>query len=154
MKLTRKLTYQATTANDAQMGCSNNIMDISMPLMSVYISFIVPATISVYWIFKSLLGTLKQFILSRTMPLPKCTEEDIKAAEKELKGKKSHAPARTASSNNGQKPRSLHHIDDDDEPTPPAPKKETKPKEASPAEETPIERAPMKDDSDKPQKND
>ncbi len=154
MKLTRKLTYQATTANDAQMGCSNNIMDISMPLMSVYISFIVPATISVYWIFKSLLGTLKQFILSRTMPLPQCTEEDIKAAEKELKGKKNHAPARTASSGNGQKPRSLHHIDDDDEPTPPAPKKETKAVESAPAEETPIERAPMKDDSDKPQKND
>ena len=167
MKLTRKLTYQATTANDPQMGCSNNIMDISMPLMSVYISFIVPATISVYWIFKSLLGTLKQFILSRTMPLPQCTEEDIKAAEKELKGKKGYTPARTASAGNGQKPRSLHHIDDDDEPAPPAPKKETKAEakteadavkpaepEKAPEDATPIERAPMKDDSDKPTKND
>ncbi|MBO5305712.1 MAG: membrane protein insertase YidC, partial [Clostridia bacterium] len=130
MKLTRKFTYQATTANDAQMGCSNNVMDFMMPLMSVYISFIVPATISVYWIFKSLLGTLKQFILSRTMPLPQCTEEDIKAAEKELKGKKGHAPARATSNASGNKPRSLHHIDDDDELPPAQPKKETaKPKE-------------------------
>ncbi len=167
MKVTRKFTYQATTANDAQMGCSNNIMDITMPLMSVYISFIVPATISVYWIFKSILTTLKQFILSRTMPLPKCTEEDIKAAEKELKGKKNHAPARTASAG-GTKPRSLHHIDDDDELPAPAPKNVKKP-QAEPAPETPaepektetpelpappIERAPMKDDSDKPTKND
>ena len=161
MKLSRKLTYQPTTAGDAQMGCSNNIMDITMPLMSVYISFIVPATISVYWIFKSLLGTLKQFILSRTMPLPRCTEEDIKAAEKELKGKKSPAPARAAAPS-GAKPRSLHHIDDDDELPPPAPKTEKKelPRETTAQEvkeeapETPIERAPMKDDSDKPTKND
>ena len=162
MKLTRKFTYQATTANDPQMGCSNNIMDISMPLMSVYISFIVPATISVYWIFKSLLGTLKQFVLSRTMPLPQCTEEDIKAAEKELKGKKHSSPARAASNTNGQKPRSLHHIDDDDEPTAPTPKNVKKATEEAPAEpeapkteepETPIERAPIKDDSDKPTKD-
>lgn len=160
MKLTRKFTYQATAANDAQMGCSNNIMDISMPLMSVYISFIVPATISVYWIFKSLLGTLKQFILSRTMPLPQCTEEDIKAAEKELKGKKAPAAARTARAD-GTKPRSLHHIDDDDELPPPAPKtpKKELPEETEApvakeeAPESPIEHAPMKDDSDKPTKN-
>ena len=161
MKLTRKFTYQPTTANDAQMGCSNNIMDFSMPLMSVYISFIVPATISVYWIFKSLLGTLKQFILSRVMPLPKCTEEDIKAAEKELKGKKAPTPTRTANAD-GAKPRSLHHIDDDDE-QPAAPKttskKEVPAETAEPAQkneapESPIEHAPMKDDSDKPTKND
>ncbi len=170
MKLTRRFTYQAPMANDAQTGCSNNIMDFSMPLMSVYISFIVPATISVYWIFKSLLGTLKQFILSRTMPLPQCTEEDIKAAERELRGKKHSSPARPASTN-GTKPRSLHHIDDDDELPPPQPKNEKKSKETAPAEapkaeteetektdavetpETPIERAPMKDDSDKPTKD-
>lgn len=168
MKISRKFTYQATAANDQQMGCSNNIMDFTMPLMSVYISFIVPATISVYWIFKSLLGTLKQFILSRVMPLPVCTEEDIKAAEKKLKGKKSHAPARTANTS-GTKPRSLHHIDDDDELPPPTPKNAKKPEakveepkveepkaEETQAEEpeTPIEKAPLKDDSDKPTKND
>ena len=164
MKLTRKFTYQPTAVDNPQMGCSNNIMDVSMPLMSVYISFIVPSTISIYWIFKSLLGTLKQFILSRTMPIPKCTEEDIKAAERELKGKKTHTPAR-ASTTGGAKPRSLHHIDDDDEPTPaqkpakaqPKSTEDEKPAEPSaPAESanTPIDHAPLKDDSDKPTKND
>lgn len=118
MKLTRKFTYQPTmAANDAQAGCSNNIMDITMPLMSVYISFIVPAAIGVYWIFKSLLSTLKQFIISRVMPFPKFTEEDYKAAEKELKGRTASKPARPESTS-GTKPRSLHHIDDDDEDTP------------------------------------
>ncbi len=160
MKLTRKLTYQPVQANDPQVGCSNNIMDISMPLMSAYISFIVPATLSVYWIFKSLLNTLKQFILSRVMPTPQCTEEDIKAAEKELKGKKSnhkHSQSTTARAGDGTKPRSLHHIDDDDElpskniPQKPAPAKEAKPAEAP---NTPIEQSPLKDDSDNPNKKD
>ncbi len=164
MKLTRKFTYQPTATDNPQMGCSNNIMDFSMPLMSVYISFIVPSTISIYWIFKSLLGTLKQFILSRTMPIPKCTEEDIKAAERELKGKKSHAPAR-ASNPSGTKPRSLHHIDDD-EPAPaqkpqkakPQPKEDeqaqAEPSSSTENANTPIDHAPVKDDSDKPTKND
>ncbi|MBQ1242548.1 MAG: hypothetical protein IIX99_05040, partial [Oscillospiraceae bacterium] len=164
MKLTRKFTYQPTAADNPQMGCSNNIMDFSMPLMSVYISFVVPSAISVYWIFKSLLGTVKQFVLSRTMPIPQCTEEDIKAAERELKGKKSHTPVRNTTAAGGSKPRSLHHIDDDDEPAPAQkPQKAQQKTEEKPSQEpaaptenadTPIDRAPLKDDSDKPQKKD
>lgn len=153
-KLTRKMTYQPTQTTDAQVGCSNNIMDISMPLMSVYITFIVPATLSVYWIFRSLLGTLKQFILSRVMPLPKFTEEDIKAAEREMKGKKNYRPVPTANSNtNGNKPRSLHHIDDEDyeQPKPTDNKKKSVPAKNA---DSPIEQSPLKDDSDKPQNND
>ena len=162
MKLTRKFTYQPTAADNPQMGCSNNIMDFSMPLMSVYISFVVPSAISVYWIFKSLLGTIKQFVLSRTMPIPQCTEEDIKAAERELKGKKNHTPARTATAG-GSKPRSLHHIDDDEPAPAQKPQKAQQKTEETPAQEiaapaenadTPIDRAPLKDDSDKPQKKD
>ncbi len=128
MKLNRKLTYQPTNANDPQVGCSNNIMDFSMPLMSVWISFMVPAVIGVYWIFKSVLTTLKQFIMFRLMPLPKFTEEDYKKAEKEMNGKKKAGNRGYVS--NGTKPRSLHHIDDDDEePAPPKPagKKNNKP---------------------------
>ena len=62
-------------------------MDIMMPMMSVWISFIVPAAIGVYWIFKSLLGSVKQIIMSKAMPVPTFTEEDYKAAEKEYGGK-------------------------------------------------------------------
>lgn len=144
MKLTRKLTYQPTTANDPQVGCSNNIMDISMPIMSVFISFAVPAVIGVYWIFKSALSTLKQFIMSRVMPLPTFTEEDYKAAEKEMKGKNKNAPNRNYVPS-GTKPRSLHHIDDEDYEQPaPAPKKNESKKK--PAAESPVALAPLKDD--------
>ena len=61
--------------------------------------------------FKSILGVLKQFALSKAMPLPKFTEEDYKAAEKELAGKQ---PKKIQKSENAGKVRSLHHIDDED----------------------------------------
>ena len=111
MKITRKFTYQPQ-ADDKATGCSNKMMDVMMPLFSVYIAFIVPAAIGVYWIFKSLLGIVKQLIVSRLMPLPKFTEEDYKAAEKAMAT--SEKPAKAQKS--GKVVRSLHHIDDEDFP--------------------------------------
>lgn len=146
MKLTKKFMYQPTAPaqQDAATGCSTKIMDYSMPLMSVFISFAVPGAVGVYWIFKSVISTAKQFILSRMMPLPKFTEEDYKAAEKEFNSKSSHKKS-SGSSTTGAKVRSLHHIDDDDydQPTPtPAPKSKKKVEE----KETIIEKAPLKED--------
>ena len=112
MKMTRKLTYQPMSDNQqAQMGCSNKVMDIVMPLFSVFISFGVPAALGIYWIFKSLIGVVKQFILVKAMPIPKFTEEDYKAAEKEV-GARSEKSATVVKS--GRVVRSLHHIDDED----------------------------------------
>ncbi len=112
MRLSRKFMYQPTVnADDRQQACSTKMMDITMPLMSVWMAFIVPSAVGVYWVFKSILGTLKQFILSKIMPMPKFTEEDFKAAEKEYLGKQ---PKKIQKSANVGKVRSLHHIDDDD----------------------------------------
>ncbi len=111
-KLNRKFMYQPA-ANDGadarQVACSNSMMDITMPAMSTVFTFMVPALVGVYWIFRSLVGLLKQFIISRAMPLPTFTEEDYKAAEREMKGKHT-----VKKSNNVGKVRSLHHIDDED----------------------------------------
>ena len=112
-KITRKLTYQPTTADDAATGCSNKMMDWMMPLMSVYICFIVPAAVGVYWIFKSIIGVIKQFILKKAMPIPTFTEEDYKAAEKEY-GAKTEKASKSKSGNPKPGVRSLHHIDDED----------------------------------------
>ena len=115
MKLTRKLTYQPTMAQDQAAGCSNKVMDFMMPMFSLFITFSVPAAVGVYWIFKSIIGTLKQFIIHKLMPLPVFTEEDYKAAEKELKGK-APAPEREMPE---EAVRSLCSEDeDDDEPYP------------------------------------
>ncbi len=115
MKINRKLSYQPTTAeNDKATGCSNSMMDIMMPMMSVYIAFIVPAAIGVYWMFKSVLTTIKQLIMKQVMPLPKFTEEDYKAAEKELYGKNPPKAPKASSGTRNSNVRSLHHIDDDE----------------------------------------
>lgn len=111
-RLTRKFSFQPATnagMSDKQQACSNNMMDITMPLMSSFFTLMVPAVIGIYWIFRSWLGLLKTYIISRVMPLPKFTEEDVKAAAKELAGKKTV----TKSANAGAV-RSLHHIDDED----------------------------------------
>ena len=109
MKLNRKLTYQPQM-DDPQMGCSNKMMDIMMPLFSVYITFITPAAIGIYWIFKSILGVFKQWILKKAMPIPEFSEEDYKAAIKELNARQE----KTAVKKSGKVVRSLHHIDDED----------------------------------------
>ncbi|MBQ4150814.1 MAG: YidC/Oxa1 family membrane protein insertase [Clostridia bacterium] len=109
MKLTRKFTYQSAAVQDAQTGCSMKMMDWMMPLMSLYFCFTFASAIGLYWIFSNVLSFAQTVILSLTMPIPQITEEDIKAAEKELKAsgyntKKVELP----------RVRSLHHIDDDD----------------------------------------
>ena len=109
MKLTRKLSYQPVT-DDKAMGCSNKMMDVTMPLLSVFITFGVPAAIGVYWIFKSIIGVLKQWILKLTMPIPVFTEEDYKAAEKAMNVRAEKTPR----AKSGKVVRSLHHIDDED----------------------------------------
>ena len=113
MKVTRKLSYQPQPADKA-MGCSNTMMDVMMPLVSVYVAFIVPAAIGVYWIFKSIIGMVKQIVLHFAMPAPKFTEEDYKAAEKEMAATETKSNKKRTSS--GKVVRSLHHIDDEDFP--------------------------------------
>ncbi len=80
----KKLTFQPMQ-NEAQGSMRG--MNIFMTGMTTFIAFTVPAAIGIYWLFNNLLGMLQQFILAKTMPLPKFTEEDFKRAEKELLGK-------------------------------------------------------------------
>lgn len=114
MKINRKLMYQPQ--QDAQSNASMKIMDFTMPLMSVWIAFTVPAVIGVYWIFQNILGVVQQFIMTRVMPYPTFTEEDYKAAEREYGGKhpKKKKGELTARSGDKKLVRSLHRIDDEE----------------------------------------
>lgn len=117
-KLTRKLSFQPMQnegQKDPAQGCSNGMMNIMMPAMSAVIAFAVPAAVGLYWIFKSILGVVKQFVLYKVMPLPTFTEEDYKAAERELAGKDKNKPVkRDPDAPRNPNVRSLHHIDDED----------------------------------------
>lgn len=115
--LSKKMQYQSTLQEDAQNNpmSSMKIMLLIMPLMTMFITFKFAAAIGIYWIFRTILSMLQQFILYKTMPYPTFTEEDYRNAEKALKGKRvqSSAPAGYVPSD---KPiRSLHHIDDDED---------------------------------------
>ena len=159
MKLNRKLMYQPTTAeNDKATGCSNSMVDVMMPLMSVYIAFIVPAAVGIYWMFKSVLGTLKQLIMKKAMPIPVFTEEDYKAAEKELYGKNPKPAKTSGSGTRNPNVRSLHHIDDDEydekgnyvgRPETPAEQEEPEEKKGKKKQKAPAMAEPLKDESDK-----
>lgn len=88
MKLTRKFTYQPPqNGADNATAASLKMMDITMPLMSAWISFMTPAGIGIYWIIQNILGVVQQFVLSKLYPIPVMTDEELKNAEKELKGK-------------------------------------------------------------------
>ena len=118
MKISKKFTYQPTQNENAPgAGCSTKMMEFYMPVVSTFFCFMVPGAVGIYWVFRSVIMTLKQFIMSKVMPLPVFTEEDFKEAERELNAKK---PQRKRKSEaeldpNREKPRSLHHIDDEDE---------------------------------------
>lgn len=111
MWLTRKMNGSANQSQDKQTQMSMKMMDLVMPLMSLFIAFSFSAMLGLYWVYQSGLGLLQSFILSRVMPMPKFTEEEIKAihkAQKEAEKEQKNAAKGQA------KHRSLHYIDDDD----------------------------------------
>jgi YidC/Oxa1 family membrane protein insertase len=108
-KIMQKFTYQSPEAQAQQNSMSMKIMTWSMPLLSVYIEFSMSAAIGVYWVFRSVISTIERIIISKVMPLPRYTEEEIKEIERQIglsnKQKKKEE----------KKARSLHYIDADEE---------------------------------------
>lgn len=94
-KIIRKFTYQPQASDPAQ-ARSLAMMDWTMPLMSVWISFSVSSAIAVYWMFQNILSAAQQILLYKLYPVPQVTEEEIKAAELALKGKASKKPVKAA----------------------------------------------------------
>lgn len=112
MKLQKKLTFQPMQEMQ-QGGCMGKAMEWGFPVMTLYIAFRVPAAIGIYWLFNNVLGIIQMLILNKAMPIPKFTEEDIKAAEKELKGKAEKLPKTPEGVRSN--PNSLHTIDFEEE---------------------------------------
>lgn len=87
-KVIRKFTYQPAAAGaDPSQKASLGMMDWMMPLLSVWISLSIPSAIAIYWIFQNILSALQQILLYKLYPVPPVTEEMIKEAELQLKGK-------------------------------------------------------------------
>jgi YidC/Oxa1 family membrane protein insertase len=108
--LTKKMSYQNPQAQEMN-NSSMKIMMYVLPLMTMFITFSFAAGIGIYWIFRTLLSMLQQFIFYKLMPYPQFTEEDYKKAERDLKGNTKSKKDTSYVVNPGEY-RSLHHIDD------------------------------------------
>ena len=126
MFLMRKFNPNPASAGaDAQTQASMKVMDLVMPAMSLVIAFGFSGMLGVYWIYQSVISILQSFILSRVMPMPTYTEEELKAMKKAQRAaEKAQKEALKAQ----PKYRSLHYIDEDDYDE--LPEMKNKPKEA------------------------
>ena len=97
---------------DPQAQASAKMMDLMMPAMTLFFAFNFSGILGLYWIYQSALGILQTFALSRIMPLPKYTDEEIKEMRKAEKA--AEKAQRQALKENPTKYRSLHYIDEDD----------------------------------------
>ena len=126
MFLTRKWNGNTNPAQDAQSNASMKMMDLMMPLMTLFFAFNFSGMLGIYWIYQSALGILQSFILSKVMPLPKFTDEELREMKRREK-----AQERAQRSVAKERPtyRSLHYIDADDADTLPEYKSENGTKE-------------------------
>ena len=113
MLITKKINANPaqTQVQDPQTAASMKIMDLVMPLMTLWISFNFSGMLGLYWIYQSVLGVVQTVILAKVMPMPKYTEEELKAMKK---AQKEAEKVQRAALKESPKVRSLHNIDEDD----------------------------------------
>ncbi len=113
-KLMKKFQPQPI-GQDASAQTSMKIMEFTVPLMTVFFSYTMSAAIGMYWIFQNLISLLERFLISRAMPLPTYTEAEIKEMEKAAKAASKSKASSSTPRAEGERPRSLHRIDEDDD---------------------------------------
>ena len=91
--LSMKVSNAANPQQDAQTQASMKTMNLMMPLMSIWICFVMPAAMGIYWIANSVFGMIRDFILTKVYKR-KLDKEDAErqamrsAREKELEEKR------------------------------------------------------------------
>ena len=73
-----KLTMKTQPQADAASGASMKSMMYMMSLMSVYIAFIMPAALGVYWIAQSVFSLIQEAILNKTFSAKLSEEEEAR----------------------------------------------------------------------------
>lgn len=73
-----KLTMKTQPQADAAGGASMKSMMYMLPLMSVYIAFIMPAALGVYWIAQSVFSLIQEAILNKTFSAKLSEEEEAR----------------------------------------------------------------------------
>ena len=91
--LSMKISNMANPVDNAQAAASMKSMNIMMPLMSVWICFVMPAAMGIYWIANSVFGMIRDYVLTMEYKKQLDIEDAEKAAiraerEKELEAKR------------------------------------------------------------------
>jgi membrane protein insertase Oxa1/YidC/SpoIIIJ len=110
-KFSGNANQMAMDDNSEQAQMSLKIMDLVMPLMTLWLTFSFSAMMGLYWIYQSIFAIIQSIILGFAMPIPKYTEEEIKAMRK---AQKAAEKAQKEIIKTQPKYKSLHYIDDDD----------------------------------------
>ena len=93
MKVSQITNPQTATAGNAQAQATTQSMNLMMPLMSIWICFIMPAAMGIYWIANSVFGMARDFVLTKIYKKKLDEEEAVREAarsekEKELEEKR------------------------------------------------------------------
>jgi membrane protein insertase Oxa1/YidC/SpoIIIJ len=81
MFLSRKWNGSVNVAQEQQnpqMQQTTKMMDLMMPGMTLFMAFGFSGMMGIYWIYQSALGILQTYLMSKFMPIPKYTEEELK----------------------------------------------------------------------------
>ena len=73
-----KLTMKTQPQADAAGGASMKSMMYMMPLFSVYIAFVMPAALGLYWISQSVFSLIQEAILNKTLSAKMEAEEEAR----------------------------------------------------------------------------
>lgn len=91
--LSMKISNMSNPQQNAQTEASMKSMTLMMPLMSIWICFIMPAAMGIYWIANSVFGMARDFILTKLFKKQLDKEDAERAAarserEKEMEAKR------------------------------------------------------------------
>lgn len=81
-KLTQVTNPQpaGTTAQQQQSATQMQTMNLMMPLVSLYICFVMPAALGIYWIYNSLLAIVQELILNKVYGKQLAAEKEAREA--------------------------------------------------------------------------
>ncbi len=93
MKVSTAINPTTGVNGDERTQATMNTMNLMMPLMSVWICFIMPAAMGIYWIANSIFGTIRDYLLTKKYQRELDIEDAERAAlrsqrEKELEEKR------------------------------------------------------------------
>lgn len=140
--LTRKFTYQPEQTDE--MKSQMRMMNIFMPLFSLYIAFQVPAAVGIYWVMSNMLSPVQQIVLSKLFPIKEITPEEMREAERLYGGKQKKKKGNTATA--GKKKSLVYDDDDEYESVSTVPDKKVLKEKKESGDKNIVDKAPLKED--------